>query len=188
MRQFFTIVPLLSLFALDPFVVSAQELELWSLNQIVSNGPAGNFVYSPSKDLTYCTNIFVRYGDATLMADSATVDAKSGDVNSDGHVRIQSGGQLWVGEHISYNFKTKQMRSEQFRTGKPPVFAEGMELQGNLTNKNYNARHVFVTTDDISDPAIKIRASRIKMVPGKYVEMWNAVLYIDGVPSFFFKY
>jgi len=40
----------------------------------------------------------------------------------------------------------------------------------------------------VSDPAIRIRASRIKIVPGKYIEMWNAVLFMDGVPTFYFPY
>ena len=126
---------------------------------------------------TGTNGICVKYGGATLMADSATVNRQTGEVVADGHVRIEQGDQIWVGEHIRYNFKTHQMQSEEFRTGKPPVFAAGRELQGDISNKTYNARHVFVTTDDVSDPAIRVRASRIKIVPGKYVEMWNAVLY-----------
>ena len=80
------------------------------------------------------------------------------------------------------------MRSEQFRTGKPPVFAAGENLQGDISNKVYTAQHVFVTTDDVSDPAIRIRASRIRMVPGQYIEAWNAVVFMDGVPAFYFPY
>ena len=79
------------------------------------------------------------------------------------------------------------MRSEEFRTGKPPVFAAGRELEGNTTNHTYSARHVFITTDDVSNPATRVRASRVKIVPGKYIEMWNAVLYVDGVPVFIFR-
>ena len=73
---------------------------------------------------------------------------------ADGHVRIERGGQIWLGEHIDYNFKTRQMRSEQFRTGKPPVFAAGKNLQGNTSNQVYTAQHACVTTDDVSDPAV----------------------------------
>jgi lipopolysaccharide assembly outer membrane protein LptD (OstA) len=80
------------------------------------------------------------------------------------------------------------MQSEEFRTGKPPVFAQGGQLQGDTTNKTYHARHALVTTDDVSDPAIYVRSSHIKIVPGKYVEMWNAVLFMDGVPAFYFPY
>ena len=61
--------------------------------------------------------MFVHYGETVLTADSATVNTKTGDVEADGNVRIESGNQLWVGEHIHYNFKTHLMRTEQFRTG-----------------------------------------------------------------------
>ena len=39
-----------------------------------------------------------------------------------------------------------------------------------------------------ADPAIRVRATSIKIVPGKYVEMWNAVLFVDGMPVFYFPY
>jgi lipopolysaccharide assembly outer membrane protein LptD (OstA) len=137
----------------------------------------------------YGTNWFyVKYRDSFLTAESGRLNQQTGEVEADGHVRIESGDQIWVGEHIRYNFKTHQMQSEEFRTGKPPVFAAGRELTGNTTNRTYTARHVFVTTDDISNPAFRVRASRVKIVPGKYVEMWNAVLYMDGVPAFYFPY
>ena len=112
----------------------------------------------------------------------------TGETVADGHVRIERGGQIWLGEHINYNFKTHQMRSEQFRTGKPPVFAAGKNLQGDISNQVYTAQHALVTTDDVSDPAVRIRASRIRMVPGQYIEAWNAVLFADGVPAFYYPY
>ena len=132
--------------------------------------------------------ICVNHGDATLSAESGALNEQTGEVEADGHVRIESGDQIWVGEHIRYNFKTHQMQSEEFRTGRPPVFAAGWELEGNTTNRTYDARHLFITTDDISNPATRVRASRVRIVPGKYIEMWNAVLYVDGVPMFYFPY
>ena len=35
---------------------------------------------------------------------------------------------------------------------------------------------------------MRIRASRMRIVPGKYIETWNAVLFMDGVPAFYFPY
>jgi len=174
-----------------PVVVWAQQEQGWvieGLNQIIPGAPEGNATYDLASDTATATNIFIQYGNATLITDSATLNEKTGEVVADGHVRIESDGMLWVGEHIRYNFLTHQMQSSEFRTGKPPVFAAGRELQGDTSNKTYNARHVFVTTDDISNPAIRVRASRIKIVPGQYVEMWNAVLFMDGVPSFYFPF
>ncbi len=71
------------------------------------------------------------------MADSASVNRQTGEAVADGNVRIEEGDQIWVGEHIRYNFKTHQMQSEQFRMGKPPVFAQGGQLQGDTTNQTY---------------------------------------------------
>jgi LPS-assembly protein len=174
-----------------PVAVLAQTEQGWDvegLNQVIPGAPVGGVTYDFASGAATGTNIFVKYGNSTLMADSASVNQKTGEVVADGHVRIESGGMTWVGEHIRYNFLTHQMRSEEFRTGRPPLFAAGRELSGDITNQTYNACHVYVTTDDVSDPAIRIRASRIKIVPGKYVEMWNAVLFMDGVPTFYFPY
>ena len=184
----FLLVLLATLF---PVIVRAQQEQGWVVEgqeQIIPGAPKGGVTWDFATTNATGTNIFIQYGTATLMADNAAVNWATGEVVADGHVRIESGDMTWIGEHIRYNFKTHQMRSEEFRTGQPPVFAAGRELQGDLTNQTYNARHVFVTTDDVSHPAIRVRASRIKIVPGKYVEMWNAVLFMDGVPTFYFPF
>jgi LPS-assembly protein len=190
MRKLPAIVPLVFLFTAFPFVILAQEepgLVVQALSDIIPGSKIGS-VYMQG-DLTIVTNgVFIKFGDTILTADSATVNAKTGETITDGSVRIEQGDQVWVGEHITYNFKTHQMQSEQFRTGKSPVFAQGQELHGDTTNQTYTARHVFVTTDDVSDPAVRIRASKIKIIPGKSVEMWNAVLFLDGVPAFYYPY
>ena len=165
------------------------QLEVSALSQIIPGTTVGSF-YTEGDSLVGTNGVFVKdeTGNASLMADSAAVNLQTGEVTADGHVRIQQGDQVWAGEHIRYNFKTRQMQSESFRTGKPPVFAAGKQLQGDITNKIYVARHAYVTTDDVNDPAVRVRASRIKIVPGKYVEMWNAVAFVEGVPVFYFPY
>ncbi|MFZ0829152.1 MAG: LPS assembly protein LptD [Verrucomicrobiia bacterium] len=162
------------------------SLVVQALNQIIPSAPAGNVDFTGDK--AYGTNVFMQYSNITLIADSAIFDYQTGEVTADGHVRIEEGDQIWVGEHIRYNYKTHQMQSEQFRTGKPPAFAQGQQLQGDITNQTYNARHAYVTTDDVSQPEFYVRSSHIKIVPGKYIEMWNAVFYMNGVPAFYFPY
>jgi LPS-assembly protein len=169
----------------------AQEQPSWevlSLSRVITNAPEGHVDLDWGTGVGIGTNVFIKYGQATLMADSATVNQHTGEVVADGHVRIEEGDQVWVGEHIRYNFLTHQMQSEQFRTGKAPVFAEGKQLEGDITNKTYHARHAYVTTDDVSNPEFRVRSSHIKIIPGKYVEMWNAVVFVDGVPTFYFPY
>ena len=171
---------------------NAQEepgLEISPLNQFIPGLPEGKVEFDEKTGLaTYANGVFVHYGKMALTADGATINTKTGDVRADGHVRIESGDQLWVGDHISYNFKTKLMQSEQFRTGKAPGFAGATQLTGDASNKVYTARSAFVTTDDVSDPFYRIRASRIRVIPGKSVQMWNAVLFLGEVPVFYFPY
>ena len=171
---------------------AAQDEAAWevqALSRILPGLAEGRVDYDMATGTATGTNgVFVSYAGAVLTADTAAVNMKTGDVQADGHVRIESGDQLWVGDHIFYNFKTRQMRSEQFRTGKSPVFAGGTGLTGDTSNRVYTAQSAFVTTDDASDPAYRVRASRIRVIPGKSVKMWNAVAFVEGVPVFYFPY
>ena len=171
---------------------AAQEAPGWeiqALSKLIPGMPEGKVDYDPNtKIASYTNGVYVAYGNEQLTADSASVDMTTGQVVADGHVRIESGDQLWVGEHIRYNFFTHRMQSESFRTGKWPVYATGTDLSGNSSNQVYVANHAMVTTDDTVDPTFQVRASRIKIIPGKSVEMWNAVMYAEGVPVFYFPY
>ena len=190
----FPAIALIFLAALFSFSAIAEDEASWeveALSQILPGTVEGGVEYDFASGTAIGTNgIYVNYnqGSAVLTADSASVNRKTGEVEADGNVRIESGDQLWVGEHIRYNFKTRQMRSEQFRTGKAPVFAGGTQLTGDGSNRIYTAQSAFVTTDDYAEPAYRVRASRIKIIPGKSVEMWNAVLFAEGVPVFYFPY
>jgi lipopolysaccharide assembly outer membrane protein LptD (OstA) len=145
---------------------------------------------------TATNGVLIRYRNAVLTAERVTIDRKSDEVIADGRVRIQQEGQIWAGEQIHYNFKTRQMETEQFRTGKTPVFAAGHGLHSEattrsrspITNQFYVATNAFVTTDDVAEPAIKVRAHYIKIIPGDKIIARHAILYVAGVPVFYFPY
>src|SRR5271154_6148459 len=190
MRHFPAIAAFAFLSVIFPFAAFAQEQPTWdiqALDNIIPGLPVGSIMMQ-GDTATGTNGVYVKYGATVLTADNVSLNQQSGEVVADGHVRIETGAQLWVGDHITYNFKTHQMQSEQFRTGKAPVFGAGKELEGNTTNQTYHARHAFVTTDDVADPDFRVRASHIKILPGKYIEMWNAVLFIGDVPAFYFPY
>ncbi|MDE3067532.1 MAG: LPS-assembly protein LptD [Verrucomicrobiota bacterium] len=191
MRQLPAIAILLFPVAAFPFLAPAQQGQGWVVEQlqdIEPGAPAGGVAYDLAAGTASGTNVFVQHGGATLSAASVTVNQQTGEAVADGHVRIEWGDQIWTGEHISYNFKTHQMRSEEFRTGKPPVFAQGRGLWGDLSNHVYSATNAFVTTDDIRHPAIFVQASRITIVPGKYLEAWHASVRVERMPVLYFPY
>ena len=191
----FSAIALLFFTALSVFSVAAQTApeapawEVYALSKIIPGTVEGKMDYDPASGTATGTNgVYVKYGNTTLTADTAALSTQTGEVVADGNVRVESGDQLWVGDHIRYNFKTHRMQTEQFRTGKWPVFASGASLTGNSSNQVYRAEDAYVTTDDTADPEFRVHANHIKIVPGKYVEMWNAVVYADGVPVFYFPY
>ncbi len=191
MRRLPAIIALILFAAIIPMTAFAQEEQAWevqALNQIIPGlNEVGQITFSMT-NATGTNGVFVQYGNATLMADNATVDFQTGEAEADGNVRIEQGEMIWLGDHINYNFKTHQMQSQQFRTGRPPLFATGENLQGDFSNNVYKAQNIYITTDDVSNPAVKIHARRVRIVPGKYFEAWNAVLLLDGVPSFYYPY
>jgi LPS-assembly protein len=132
--------------------------------------------------------VMFRYGGAVVTAESMTVDENSGEIAADGRVRIQREEQIWSGDHLLYNFQTHQIQAHQFRTGKTPVFIEGQGLHGDISNHVYYATNASITTEDLAHPILKIRAKRIKIVPGKRVEAQHATLYVGGAPVFYFPY
>ncbi|HEX4343581.1 MAG TPA: OstA-like protein, partial [Verrucomicrobiae bacterium] len=166
--------------------LTAQEQPAWEVNAIDDKGGA---VYDFKTGITSATNgVIVKRGNAVLTANQVTVWHQSGDAYASGNVRIEQGDQLWLGDEMHYNFNTHQMKGSEFRTGMPPVFIAGHDLSGDTAGKTYTATNAYFTTDDVPDPGHRLRATRIRIVPGQYVEAWNAVIYLRDVPVFYFPY
>ena len=163
------------------------------IQSLDTNNPA-TLWYEVTARVAHGTNgVYINYNGTVLTADSASWDQNSGEAIADGHVHIQQGDQVWVGEHVRYNLNTHDMVAEQFRSGKAPVFMEGRGLHGNIVSNKmeqgtYTATNAIITTDDVQKPAIKIRASKIKITPNVKLQAWNAVLYMGDVPVFYFPY
>ncbi len=134
------------------------------------------------------TNVLVKYGLTILTAHQASINTNTGDIFAEGDVRVQKEDQTWVGDRLRYNYLTSQLDGSEFRTGKTPFFAAGHDLHGNSDQHIYSATNALVTADDYYNPLFKIRAKRLKIVPGQYFEAWDAVLYAGKVPLFYFPY
>ena len=152
----------------------------------------GQVEFSMTNNIAVITNGAKVVGlGGVVLADSAVVNMATGDVQAEGNVRIQRDNMTWTGEKIRYNFRTRQMQTAQFRTGSAPYFAGGEALAGDRSdpsNTVYSAGSSFITTDDISEPAWRVKASSLKIVPGQYFEARDAVFHAGSVPVFYFPY
>lgn len=165
----------------------AQQQPAWHIES--SSGAGGGVVYDFRTGVATATNgVLIRYGEAVLTAERVSVNQATGESIASGGVRIQQADQVWVGNEIRYNFKTRRMEAEQFRTGQFPVFAGGSGLAADTTNQLYTATNAFITTEDLSTPATRIRARFIKIIPGDRIVARDAVVYAGKVPVFYLPY
>ena len=192
MRRFPAIALLAFLAVAWPFLLKAENQVQYrqeSLSDFIPGTPPSTFGYDLTTGTRYFTYILIENNTDTLMADKVALNPTTGEVTADGNVRFESAGQMWLGDHIVYNLKTGVIKSGSFRTGRAPVFVQGQNEEASVkTNHVYTARHVYATTDNIQKPDYYISASRMTIVPGKYVEAWNAILYVKGVPVFYYPY
>ena len=164
---------------------SAQQEPSWTVEALSPDG----WVEMDRAGIATATNgVLVKFGDAVLTAERVRVDERSGEVEAGGRVRIQRDDQIWAGENIRYNFKTRIMEAELFRTGKFPVFAEGAKLGADRNNQVYSAEGAFITTDDVSEPFTKLRARSITIISGQRITARHATMYVGGLPVFYFPY
>ncbi len=128
----------------------------------------------------------VTQGTTVLMADQVTLNEETGRTVAQGAVSVQYEGHFWTGEQLEYNYLTRRIGGQTFKTGTPPVFVSGMSLGAGIAENTYSATNVVITTDDVSEPSYFVRARKIEMVPGKTLEAEGATLYVGGIPVMYF--
>ena len=125
---------------------------------------------------------------AFVIADKGQLIQKTGEVFAEGNVSLQSEDRVFTSDRLFYNFRTRSMQTDNFRAGQAPFFVEGTNIKGDATKNEYSAEDVWLTTDDRSDPLLKIRTRSLSISPGKFIEARGATLYAGNVPVFYFPY
>lgn len=138
--------------------------------------------------ITASNGVRIVYGEATLTARRATLNRGTGWATAEGDVLLQTRGAVWRGDQLRYNFLTREVQGENFRTGLVPFFAAGSALSADPTNFFYSVTNAFVTTDDVARPAYRVRARTLTFSPGNRVTARNATLLVGETPVFWFPY
>ena len=168
------------------------------------------FDYEPkTKTWTASDGVALTYTDAkgedvVLTARQVTYSQITGQATAEGGVVLRNGSRYWLGERIEYNFFTREVKSDSFRTGMAPFFVSGLGLniQSNaapvtvapgaskdaaaLRNSVLVATNAVITTDDVARPGYRIRARELTIRPDNSVEAKDAVMYLGDVPVMYF--
>src|SRR5213594_125926 len=125
-----------------------------------STNTSSGILVEAAEELTLTTNgvwiatngITVHYQGAVLTAERATVDPNSGEVIAYGKVRLQNGPQLLVAESIHYNFLSKKIIAQNFKSGQNPYFVRSDVMVGDQAAGVYVGANGSVTTGDEFHP------------------------------------
>jgi len=126
--------------------------------------------------------LILTYRDVELTAKEIRFFRGSGVIEARGDVRLRRGEDVWVSDALRYNFQTGTVEAEKFRFGHPPLFIAGERLHGDSKTHIQTATNVFLTTDDVAQPAHRVRAHVLRLLPGQYVEVEDATFYLGKVP------
>ena len=132
-------------------------------------------------------NVVVTYGGDVLMADQVHFNPTTKEATAKGNVRLYMMDQIYRGDLLTYNFRTKKILSERFR------FLDGkMMVEGETINSpelgHYDIGSGSYSTDNRESPGWKVKASSVSLYPGDKTIVENSVAYFGEVPFFYFPY
>src|SRR5208282_3639885 len=174
---------LITLFLALAGACSAQEAEPWHIHGLDDQSQ-----FESRDNTNFFSHGVVASNETTMLrAEQATVNDLSGEALVEGDVTILDHGHIWRGTNFIYNFKTGDVRADSFKSAQMPFSMSGEHLKGN-SNQVYAATNVLITTDDYQRPASRIRARRVMIVPGAYLEAWEATFFLGNTPVFYWPH
>lgn len=167
-----------------PGEVEASEGEFKAEDIIIENLTEQSEVEANFEEKVYVGRygIKAQYRDIRIVANQIVISEVTGDVIADGNVRLVEPGQHWQGEHLEYNFKSREMKAGEFKAGFSPLFVKGLSLDGGAARDTYEVQGAELSSDDISEPFFKVRAKKLRIRVGHSVSATSATLYLGKTP------
>jgi hypothetical protein len=191
MGKIFNVILSALFFCLIVSIGSAQDANENQEEEIsvVAVDPSGKLEYDLNTGvITAEKGVKIIYKDSIVTARMVKVEDTTDTVYAEGDVTAYFQGQIWRGEKVIWKYREMKFEAENVRAGSPPFFVGGTKVEGDLSNKVYTVSNAYVTTDNYAKPSQKVKAKKLKIVPNKYFETHDAVLYVGETPVMYFPY
>ena len=132
-------------------------------------------------------NVTVTYGGDVLMADQVHFNPTTKEATAKGNVRLYMMNQIYRGDLLTYNFRTKKILSEKFRFLDGKLMVEGQSISTPEIGR-YAIDSGSYSTDNRETPGWKVKASAVNVYPDDKTVVENSVAYFGDVPFFWFPY
>lgn len=155
------------------------------------------FLYIKAESLQYISqhqlfvaegNVDITYRQSHLTADRVELYELTGDAIAIGHVYYEEAGETVRAERVELNFDTEAGKILQGSLSlEGDHYLTGREIQkiGEETYLIYNGSYTACSGDS---PAWSFRCTRAKVEQGEYLQGWNTVGYVKGIPVMYFPY
>jgi lipopolysaccharide assembly outer membrane protein LptD (OstA) len=141
---------------------------------------------------TIVDDVELQSDDINLFSDRLEYVLKSRDATATGNVRLyRPDGTYLRGNELTYNLDTRAITGDTARLGSYPVFAEAVDITTapDSDGTRYDANGGLFTTENLENPAFKIRPSSLTYDPeADLYTLRNPVLYAGDVPLFWLPY
>ncbi len=130
-------------------------------------------------------DVVIKYKDMILTCDEVAVWTETYDVTAQGNVKFTQGENTFGGQKIDYNFRASTGKIQDFTGSADLWYVKGKEGQ-QVSEEKIIVRKSYITTCDHKVPHWKISADRVEVYPGKVVNTYNAVMWINplSIPGF----
>ncbi|MGB6867924.1 MAG: LptA/OstA family protein, partial [Candidatus Aminicenantaceae bacterium] len=133
-------------------------------------------------------NVEIHYKTIKLFADRVELDTETKDVFAEGHVVIQSPGDVISVDRIQFNLDSKLGTFQNvFGRSSPNIFYEAETVE--KTDENmYSMTKGSFTSCTQPTPRWRFFFSRANLKKDDYMEMWSSVVRVKKVPILYFPY
>lgn len=143
------------------------------------------------KDIVNASDgVSVVYGEYILTADNATYDRKSGDLELYGHVRVNQGSSMKIlGEYAKLNIAQKERLFQPFYMSDKKSRVWLSAAEGTTQEEDITIESGVLSGCNPVDPIWKMEFSSSDYnAETKWLNIYNARLYIDDIPIFYSPY
>ncbi len=143
---------------------------------------------TPDNHVIASGKVEVHYGGVILFADNVDLNKDTKDVQADGHCVLQSPNEVTTSDSLHFNLDTALGRMENAAGMAQPSFFFETNVLEREESDYYHFEKARFTMCSQPNPRWKFTCSRANYKKDDYIEMWNMVLSVKGIPVFYFPY
>jgi LPS-assembly protein len=133
-------------------------------------------------------NVEAHYGDLVLFADRLEIMVKTKDVRAEGNVVLQYPNEVIKADSLTFNSDTSRGLLNKAQGMVQPSMLYQAERLERVDPERYVLNKAWFTSCSQPVPRWQFSCSKANLKKNDFIEMWNPVFKIKGIPVFYLPY